>query len=174
MSSGHEEHRRHSPRSVRVAILTISDTRTSTTDASGATLKGLLEGAGHSISHVAIVPDEPERVREWVRARLAEPGCDGVITTGGTGIAPRDSTLEALASMVEKPLPGFGELFRTLSYQEIGSAAMLSRALGGVASGRFLFCLPGSPQAVTLALEKLILPELPHLLAEMRKKEQPR
>jgi len=169
---GHEEHRRQGSACVRVAILTISDTRTAATDMSGATLKRLLEGAGHSVSRHAILPDDPEQVREWVRARLAEPDCDGVVTTGGTGIAPRDSTFEALASMVEKPLPGFGELFRMLSYQEIGSAAMLSRALGGVASGRFLFCLPGSPQAVTLALLKLILPELGHLVGEMRRNEK--
>ena len=154
---------------MRVAILVISDTRTPENDLSGAALKRLLREAGHEVCAAGLHRDEPDTVREWVLARLALPGCDGVITSGGTGISPRDLTLEALATLVEKPLPGFGELFRMLSYGEIGSAAMLSRALGGIASERFLFCLPGSPEAVRLALERLILPELGHLVGELRK-----
>ncbi len=166
---GHGEHRRHAPASVSIAVLTISDTRSPQTDASGALLERLLEGAGHAVHERAILPDEPHPVRAWVERMLLEPGCDGVITSGGTGVSSRDRTYEALASLLEKPLPGFGEIFRMLSYREIGSAAMLSRALAGVARGRFLFCLPGSPAAVTLAVEKLILPEVGHLVEELRK-----
>ena len=167
---GHDEHRPKVPESLAIAILTISDTRTPETDASGAAARRLIEAAGHKVFDYAILPDEPERVRDWVKSRLFERGCDGVITTGGTGISPRDRTHEALAALLERPLPGFGELFRMLSYQEIGSAAMLSRAVGGIASGRVLFSLPGSTAAIVLALERLILPELGHLVTELRKR----
>ena len=165
---GHEEHRRGAPRSLVLAVLTISDTRTAETDASGDLASHLIEEAGHRVVLRGIVPDDPARVESWVRRALDAPGCDGVLTTGGTGIAPRDRTYEALASLLDRRLDGFGELFRALSYKEIGSAAMLSRAVGGIAGERLLFCVPGSPGAVRLALEDLILPELGHLAAQLR------
>ncbi len=115
------------------------------------------------------MPDEPDAVRDQVSDWLQDAETDGVIVNGGTGISPRDRTFEALSGLIERPLPGFGELFRMLSFEEVGSAAMLSRAAAGVARGKLLFSLPGSTPAVTLALEKLILPELGHLLGELRK-----
>lgn len=156
-----------------VAVLTVSDTRTPDTDASGREAIRILEAAGHAIFDYRIVPDEPEAVAERVGIWLADPACDAVITDGGTGISPRDRTVEALARLVERPLPGFGELFRMLSWREIGSASMLSGALGGVARGKPLFALPGSTAAVRLGLEALVVPELPHLVAELRKKGGP-
>ena len=116
-----------------------------------------------------IVPDDPETVRAWIAVRLADSACDAVLASGGTGISRRDRTIEVVEGLLDRPLPGFGELFRTLSYGEIGSAAMLSRAAGGIARGKPLFAVPGSPDAVRLALEKLILPEIGHLAAELRK-----
>lgn len=165
----HQEHRRRAPERVSVALLTVSDTRTPETDASGAAARRLLEAAGHRIFDYRILPDEPDAVREQVSAWLAEAGCDGIVVSGGTGISPRDRTHEALVELLDRRLDGFGELFRMLSYGDIGSAAMLTRAVGGVASGRFVFALPGSTPAVVLALEKLILPELGHLVSELRK-----
>jgi molybdenum cofactor biosynthesis protein B len=153
-----------------MSVLTVSDTRTPDTDLSGDLAVKLLEEAGHRIVSRALVPDEPEQVAEWVRSALLDESAHGAITTGGTGISPRDRTYEALVSLLDRKLDGFGELFRSLSYQEIGSAAMLSRATGGIAFGKLLFCLPGSPDAVRLALQKLILPELGHLAAELRKR----
>lgn len=129
----------------------------------------MIEAAGHAVLAYAVVPDEPTAIRRQVEGWLALDGCDGVIVSGGTGIAARDRTVEALSDLFERRLDGFGELFRWLSYGEIGSAAMLSRAVGGVAGGRLLFLLPGSTPAVTLGLERLILPELGHLLTELRK-----
>lgn len=153
----------------RLALLTISDTRTAADDVSGETMRRLVESGGHTAVARVILPDELVPVRAWVAARLDDPGCDGVITSGGTGVSRRDRTYEALAALLELRLDGFGELFRALSFAEIGSAAMLSRAVGGVVRGKLLFCLPGSPPAVTLALERLILPELSHLIAEIRR-----
>jgi molybdenum cofactor biosynthesis protein B len=152
-----------------LAVLTVSDTRTPETDHSGAAARRLLEEAGHLIVDHRIVPDEPERVRAAVLDRLAEPECDGMLVTGGTGISARDRTYEALNDLLDKRLDGFGELFRMLSFDQIGSAAMLSRACAGIARGKLLFSVPGSTPAVELALERLILPELDHLLAELRK-----
>jgi len=152
-----------------VAILTVSDTRAPSTDVSGARIRDLLVSAGHAIFAAALLPDDPGRVSALVLSWLAEPGCDAVITTGGTGISDRDSTYEAVSELLDKRLDGFGELFRSLSFQEIGSAAMLSRAVGGVARGKPVFALPGSPAAVGLGMTKLILPELSHLARELRK-----
>lgn len=159
----------HGKRGLRVGVLTVSDTRTPEDDHSGSLCRELLEGAGHRVFAHAIVPDDPETVRARALHWLSDPDCDGVITTGGTGIAARDRTFEALASILDRRLDGFGELFRALSFAEIGSAAMLSRAVGGISRGRFLFALPGSPAAVRLGMERLILPELPHLAGELGK-----
>jgi molybdenum cofactor biosynthesis protein B len=166
---GHQEHERRAreeaPRTIRCGVITISDTRTAETDTSGAAIRAALEASGHAVARYAIVRDEPERIVALVR-ELAQEGCQVVLTNGGTGIARRDSTFEAIDTMLEKRLPGFGELFRMLSYADIGPAAMLSRATAGLFGGTLIFCLPGSTGAVRLAMERLILPELPHLIWE--------
>ncbi|HSL20391.1 MAG TPA: MogA/MoaB family molybdenum cofactor biosynthesis protein [Vicinamibacterales bacterium] len=162
-----EEHKRSAPVSVRAFVLTVSDTRDERTDTSGAAIVRLLEQAGHTVVGRQIARDDPADVQRIVRHQLAEPDAQILITTGGTGIASRDTTYEALAALLQKRIDGFGELFRMLSYDEIGSAAMLSRACAGVAGGKILFVLPGSEHAVQLALTKLILPELGHLLREV-------
>lgn len=163
------QHDRRGPSRVRVALLTVSDTRGPADDRSGQVARRLIEGAGHVVADYRIAPDEPEEIRSAVEEWLGRDDCDAVIVSGGTGISPRDRTCEALAALVERRLDGFGEIFRMLSYEQVGSAAMLSRTLGGVARAKPLFALPGSPEAVELALERLILPELGHMLAELRK-----
>ena len=152
-----------------MGVLTVSDTRTPETDRSGSAARRMLEEAGHRVADYRIVPDEPDEVRRTVEEWLSRPECDGVIVSGGTGVAARDRTYEALSGVLEQKLDGFGELFRMLSWEQVGSAEMLSRAVGGIASGKLLFCLPGSPAAVTLAMERLILPELGHLKTELSK-----
>jgi molybdenum cofactor biosynthesis protein B len=154
----------------RLGLLTVSDTRTVDDDRSGAEMRDLVTAAGHEVFESRIVPDEPEQVRLVVHEWLARDDCDGVITSGGTGVSSRDQTYEALVGVLDQRLDGFGELFRMLSWEEIGSAAMISRAFGGVARGKLLFALPGSTPAVRLALDRLILPELSHLIAELRKR----
>jgi molybdenum cofactor biosynthesis protein B len=149
--------------------LTVSDTRTPENDRSGQRARSLLEGAGHRVVDYRILPDEPESIAHCVRGWLDSEECEGVVINGGTGIASRDQTYEALSDLLDKRLEGFGELFRVLSFEQVGSAAMLSRAVAGIARGKPLFSVPGSPQAVELALERLILPELGHLLAELRR-----
>jgi molybdenum cofactor biosynthesis protein B len=144
-------------------VVTVSDTRTSETDVSGARIRTALEGAGHRVVSYAILPDEPARIREHVEHALADPAVQAVIVNGGTGIAPRDTTYEALTPLLEKRLEGFGELFRMLSWEQVGSAAMLSRAAAGVARGKILASLPGSPAAVALAMDRLLVPELGHI-----------
>lgn len=161
-----DEHKAHAPRSIGCFVLTISDTKTPDTDTSGALIRELLEGAGHRVAGSAIVRDEPDQVRQIVRKAVADPGVQAVILTGGTGLTARDSTFEAVEALLAKRLPGFGELFRMLSYQEIGPAAMLSRAQLGVYQRRIVASLPGSPNACRLALEKLLIPELGHLVRE--------
>ena len=161
------EHKAHAPRSVGCWVLTISDTKTPETDTSGRLIRELLTAAGHRVVGGAIVRDEPADVQRVVREACANPGVQAVILTGGTGITSRDSTFEAVEALLEKRLPGFGELFRMLSYQEVGGAAMLSRAQLGIAAGRIVVSLPGSPNACRLALEKLLIPELPHLVREV-------
>ena len=163
------EHARHGALRAAIGLLTVSDTRTEATDASGAEARRLLTEAGHAIAGYAILPDEPEKVAAQVKAWLGSSEIEAVVVHGGTGVSKRDRTFEALAGQIERPLPGFGELFRMLSFGEVGAAAMLSRATAGVASGKPLFVLPGSTKAVTLALSKLILPALPHLLGELRR-----
>jgi molybdenum cofactor biosynthesis protein B len=159
-------HRRAAPASVPCAVLTVSDTRTLETDTGGALVAELLAGAGHPVQSRAIVPDDPEAIRRAALEALAHPEVRALIVTGGTGVAPRDVTPDALEPLLERVLPGFGELFRMLSWQEIGSAALLSRALAGLRAGCVVFVLPGSRGALRLALEKLILPELGHLAGE--------
>jgi len=165
----HLEHRAAAPASVRCAVLTVSDTRTIDTDTSGRAIADLLAEAGHVVHERRVVPDEPEAVRAQVEAWLDFPGIDVVLTTGGTGLTMRDRTFEALDGLMEKRLDGFGELFRMLSYAEIGPAAMLSRAVAGAARGRIVFAMPGSEPAVRLAMTKLVLPELGHLVREVRR-----
>ena len=162
-----EQHRKTAPASVRCAVLTISDTRTDQNDVSGDMIVGLLAAAGHVITGRGLVKDDPAAVRHWIQANAA--GADVVITTGGTGITSRDSTYEAIAGILEKPLDGFGELFRVLSYEEIGSAAMLTRACAGTIGRTAVFSLPGSQHAVTLGMSKLIIPEIGHVVRELRR-----
>jgi len=162
-----EEHRRTAPSAVGCFVLTISDTKTPETDTSGALIRSLLEGAGHRVAGSAIVRDEPAEVQRVVREAAADDRVQVVVMTGGTGITSRDSTYEAVEALLDKRLPGFGELFRMLSYQEIGAAAMLSRAQLGVYRRRIVVSLPGSPNACRLAVERLLLPELGHLVREV-------
>jgi molybdenum cofactor biosynthesis protein B len=163
---GAEDHKKHAPKQVRVFVVTISDTRTEATDTSGRAARDLLEAAGHVVAGYRILKDEPAEIAALLHRIDDERLADVVVTSGGTGISRRDSTYEALAGLLEKRLDGFGELFRMLSYQEIGSAAMLSRAVAGLYKGMVVFATPGSTAAVKLALEKLILPELGHLTFE--------
>lgn len=150
-------------------VITVSDTRTPETDKSGRLIQDLLRDRGHEVGKYQIVPDEAPRIREALESLVLKNRVQAVILTGGTGISPRDGTVEVVGALLEKKLDGFGELFRSLSYSEIGSSAMLSRALAGVFSGRVIFCLPGSSGAVRLGMEKLILPELGHLCGEVSK-----
>jgi len=163
------EHKARAPRTVRCFILTVSDTRTEATDASGRAIADLIAAAGHEVAGRAIVRDEPDAVRRTVERQLATGDAQVIITTGGTGITSRDSTYEAIAGMLNKRLDGFGELFRMLSFEQIGSAAMMSRACAGLAAGRIVIALPGSEAAVRLALERLIIPELGHLVEQASK-----
>jgi molybdenum cofactor biosynthesis protein B len=161
------EHRATAPRSVGCWVLTISDTKTPETDTSGALIRKLLLDAGHEVVGSTIVRDEPKDVQRVIREACATDAVRAVIATGGTGITSRDSTYEAIEALLDKRLPGFGELFRMLSYEEVGAAAMLSRAQLGIHARRIIVSLPGSPNACRLALEKLLIPELPHLIREV-------
>ena len=169
MSESVEKHREASPEKIRVAVLTVSDTRTPETDTGGNVIVELMQGAGHEISHREIVNDDALRIEVVLQELLADAGVDAVITTGGTGISARDTTYEVVSRRIDKKLDGFGELFRVLSYEEIGAAAMLSRAVAGASGSKFLACLPGSSNAVRLAVEKLLVPEISHLVFELRK-----
>ena len=164
---GVADHRKNAVTGVRCAVLTISDTRGMETDVSGRTIVELLEAAGHVVAKRQILRDEPTDVHDAVVAQVG--GVDAIVTTGGTGMTSRDSTYEAVVGLFEKRLDGFGELFRTLSYQEIGSAAMLSRACAGIARGTAIFLLPGAENAVRLAMTKLIIPELGHVVRELQR-----
>ncbi len=160
------EHSRKRAIRARCAILTISDSRSFETDESGKSIRSLLEGSGHRVVHYHILRNDPSALQQEV-SRLLDLDLDLIITTGGTGVSRRDFTIEFMEPMLEKRLSGFGELFRYLSFREIGSRAFMSRALGGVAKGKILFALPGSIHAVQLALKELILPELGHLIWEV-------
>jgi molybdenum cofactor biosynthesis protein B len=153
---------------VNCAVITVSDTRTTETDKSGQRIQQLLAEAGHQVEAYAIVKDEPIQIRAQIEALSQQPNLDALIFNGGTGIAPRDTTYDAIESLLEKTLPGFGELFRWLSYQEIGSRAIASRAIAGVFHTKLVFSIPGSTNAVTLAMQKLILPELRHLVRQLQ------
>jgi len=164
-----DEHRARAPRTVRVFVLTVSDTRTEATDTSGQAARELCAAAGHDVVGYRILRDEPAEVRGLVAELCASGAVDAILVNGGTGLSRRDSTYEALAGLLEKQLDGFGELFRALSFPAIGPAAMLSRATAGVHAGVVVFATPGSTAAVRLALEQLILPELGHVVAEARR-----
>ena len=165
----HQEHKAKAPVSIACFVLTVSDTRTPDTDTSGRAIRELLVEGGHLLSGQAIVRDEPEQVTAQVLGQLDDPVTQAIITTGGTGITSRDGTFEAVSRLLEKRLDGFGELFRMLSYQDIGTAAMMSRAVAGAARGKAVFVLPGSENAVRLAMTRLILPELPHVIQQVNR-----
>lgn len=154
--------------SIRCAVITISDTRTPATDRSGQLIQELLQASGHEQACYQILPDQPDQILAQVQTLLDQPNLQVLLLNGGTGIAPRDTTYETIVGCLQQTLPGFGELFRALSYAEIGSRAMASRALAGVARGKLVFAMPGSTNAVCLAMEKLILPELVHLCTQLR------
>ena len=162
----HREHRAASPASVRCYVLTISDTRTEENDTGGRLLRELLTGGGHEVLGHAIVPDEPATLRAALERQLETEAVQAVITTGGTGISRRDGSYEVVSALIDKRVDGFGELFRALSFEEIGPAAMLSRACAGTSQGKILISLPGSRNAVRLGMTRLILPELGHLVRE--------
>ena len=163
------EHKAHAPQSIRCFVLTVSDTRAEVNDTSGDAIADLLRAAGHQVIGRTLVKDDPAIVRETVHEQVTSGGVQVVITTGGTGITSRDSTYEAVSSLLEKTLDGFGELFRMLSYNEIGAAAMMSRATAGLVHGCIVAALPGSEPAVRLAMEKLLIPELGHLVQQAGK-----
>ncbi len=176
-ASDHESSAREHTRShpVGCAILTISDTRTTETDKGGPLAAKMLIEAGHRVVDQRLVKDEPQAITDQIKKWIADRQVNVILTTGGTGIAHRDTTIDAVGKLLTAELEGFGELFRMLSYQEIGSAAMLSRAIGGLiagnadeGSGTFIFSIPGSPAAVKLAVEKLIAPQLGHLIWQRR------
>ena len=167
---GHAEHHASAETIVvRCAIVTLSDTRTAETDKSGAMARRLIESAGHLVTHYQIIPDDPGELGTLLEMLLGVGDVDAILTNGGTGISRRDQTIAVIDRLIDLPLPGFGELFRMLSWEQIASGAMLSRAVGGVARGKLLFAMPGSTGAVELAMSKLILPELGHLVFELRK-----
>ena len=154
---------------VTCAVVTVSDTRTLETDKSGQLIQQLLLDANHAVGAYTIIKDEPRQIQGQIESLAKSSNLDAVIFNGGTGIAPRDTTYDAIEKLLEKTLPGFGELFRFLSYQEIGSRAIASRAVAGVYQDKLIFSLPGSSNAVRLAMEKLILPELVHLVSQVCK-----
>lgn len=164
-----EQHRRAAPAILGFALITVSDTRAAEDDASGRTLAEMASAAGHRVESRLLVADDVAAIRGAVRQALSREGVDVVVLTGGTGFSPRDVTLDAVGPLLERPVDGFGELFRMLSFQQVGSAAMLSRAAAGLVGSRAVFLLPGSPKAVSLAMEKLILPEAGHLLGQARR-----
>lgn len=165
-----QEHKQAAPSQVRCKVITVSDTRTPDTDKSGKLMMEMLEAAGHKIVDYVIVKDEAEPIRTEVMKGCTNANVDVVLTNGGTGIAKRDVTIETVQSIFEKDIPGFGEIFRMLSYTEdIGSAALLSRAAAGVINDRAVFSTPGSTGAVRLAMEKLIIPEIGHVVRELTK-----
>jgi len=169
MSSSVAEHRAEAPSSLSLAVLSVSDTRTIETDKSGALIVELAEAAGHRVVKREILPDDPEPMTEFIWSAIGDKKADAVLITGGTGVSPRDQTYETVSALLTKPLPGYGELFRMLSYDQIGPACILSRAVGGLVGRSAVLVMPGSRAAVELAMTKIIIPELPHLIREARK-----
>ncbi|CAA9421205.1 Molybdenum cofactor biosynthesis protein MoaB [uncultured Rubrobacteraceae bacterium] len=174
MSESVAKHRESAPEKVRVAVLTVSDTRTPETDTGGDAVQGALEGAGHAVVDRTIVRDDAARIRTALVNALARADVDAVVTSGGTGISARDTTYEVVDRMIEKRLDGFGEIFRMLSYEEIGAAAIMSRAVAGAVGTKLVASLPGSRNAVRLAMEKLLVPEIAHVVFELRKHQESR
>jgi molybdopterin adenylyltransferase len=168
-SSVPAQHRATAPVSIGCAVITVSDTRTLENDTGGAELVSHLAAAGHAVLERRIVADEPAQLEALIGEWTGREEIAAILLTGGTGISSRDQTYETISRLLTKPLPGYGELFRLLSYQEIGPAAMLSRALGGVAGRTLILTMPGSPKAVRLAMGQLIVPELGHLVREARR-----
>ena len=168
-SKSAEQHRRQAPKRVGCAVITVSDTRTPETDSGGQTIVDMLETAGHTVLDRRIVPDEPDDLQAATMEFADTKDVDAILITGGTGIAERDQTPDTVDQLLTKRLPGYGELFRMLSYQEIGAAAMLSRAAGGLVGLTVVLTMPGSPAAVRLAMEKLVLPEITHLIEHARR-----
>lgn len=163
------EHKSQAPTSIPCLVITCSDTRTPETDGSGQLLMRMLKDAGHTVVAYYIIKDEPGQILFRINQGIANGVAQAIIVNGGTGISSRDSTFEAIDRMLEKRLDGFGEIFRYLTYQEIGSAAIMTRAIAGVVKGRVIFSIPGSEHAVKLAMETLILPELPHVIQQLSK-----
>jgi len=169
MTPTHKQHEAQGPAAVRCAVITVSDTRTVETDTGGKAVIDHLTAAGHSVVCREIVPDEPSRMKPLLISLCDRDDVDVILMTGGTGITSRDQTYETVSGLLDKPLPGYGEIFRMLSYQEIGPAAILSRAIGGLIGRKVLLTMPGSPAAVRLAMEKIIVPQIPHLMREARR-----
>jgi molybdenum cofactor biosynthesis protein B len=163
-----EEHKAKGKRNISCFVITVSDTRDETTDTSGQLIKSLLANENHQLAGYRIVKDEPAQIEGLLRDALRQENVEAIIVNGGTGISPRDGTYEVIVKLLDKHLDGFGEIFRYLSYQDIGSAAIMSRAVAGSAQGKILISLPGSKGAVGLAMEKLILPELRHMLSQLQ------
>lgn len=163
----HEKHKHDVPANLKIAVVTVSTSRTRETDVSGEVLKDAVEKNGHSVADYAVVPDAQEEIAETVKAFIEE-GADAVIVNGGTGVAPSDVTIEALEPLFDKKITAFGQLLTILSYEEIGTAFMNSRATAGIVDGRPVFCIPGSPNACRLAVEKLIMPEIGHSVKHAR------
>jgi molybdenum cofactor biosynthesis protein B len=166
---GHLEHKHKAPKKVKCGVITVSDTRSVAEDSSGKAIVELLNTAGHDPVYLGIVTDDAELIKNKLEEALSKNGVSAVIFNGGTGVGTRDITIEVVEKELEKVLHGFGELFRMLSYEEIGSSAIMSRAIAGVAGGKIIFCLPGSEKACRLALGKIIAPELGHLVWEVSK-----
>lgn len=164
-----DEHRGYAPKSLRFAVLTASDSRNQASDESGAMIADLATGAGHQLIFRSIAPDEMERIRQSVTAAVDEHGADVVVLNGGTGISGRDISIDAVSPLFDRVIEGFGEIFRALSYDQVGAAAMLSRATAGVIGRSVVFVVPGSPKAVELAMTSLILPEAAHLIGQLRR-----
>lgn len=169
MTPTHQQHQAQAPPSVRCAVITVSDTRTLDNDTGGQSVVVALTAAGHTINVREIIPDDPERMRPLLESLRNRDDLDAILLTGGTGITSRDQTYETVSALLDKPLPGYGEVFRMLSFQEIGPAAILSRAVGGLLGRKVLLTMPGSPAAVRLAMDKIIVPELGHLVREARR-----
>ena len=169
MTATHVEHKSQAPQSLCCAVITVSDTRTIETDTGGQSVVDHLTAAGHQVLERSIIPDEPAQMRPLLLELCGRADLDAILLTGGTGIGSRDQTFETVSGLLDKPMPGYGEIFRMLSFQEIGPAACLSRAVAGLARGKVILTMPGSPAGVRLAMERIIVPELRHFVREARR-----